>query len=207
MPPRPFVLGLAGGIGSGKSAAAAALAARGAYIIDFDREARAALDRPEVARALEQRWGRAIFTPGGAVDRAAVAARVFGQPAERAWLESLIHPLIWRTRDQAVAEARAHASLLAVMDAPLLFEAGLDRECDAVLFIEADRAARLERVRQTRGWDEPELDRREQAQLPLEAKRAASRWVVRNQSDPAELAVALGRIFDMIVETTPGEPS
>lgn len=194
----PFILGLAGAIGAGKSAAAAILAKLGAHAIDFDALARAALDRPEVARTLASWWGEEVRNPDGTTNRPAVARRVFNNPAERARLEALIHPLVWRTREQASAEALAAGASIAVMDAPLLYEAGLDRECDAVLFVDADRAIRLARVRESRGWDEAELDRREAAQIPADEKRRRAAWSVTNNSDLGQLELAIRRILDTI---------
>lgn len=205
--PPPFILGLSGGIGAGKSTAARILADLGAHVIDFDALAQAALDDPRVRATLVQWWGDQVVSKStNTIDRAAVAARVFNHPEERRKLEALIHPIVWRTKAQAQAEAAAARKALAVMDAPLLFEAGLDRECDAVLFIDADPQIRLERVRQTRGWSGTELQRRETAQFPVADKMARSRFVVRNNADPAELALAIRRILDIIREsplTTP----
>lgn len=198
--PPPFILGLSGGIGAGKSTAARILADLGAHVIDFDALAQAALDDPRVRSTLAQWWGDAILSKStSTIDRAAVASRVFNNPDERRRLESLIHPIVWRTKAQAQAEAVAAGKPLAVMDAPLLFEAGLDRECDAVLFIDADREIRLERVRHTRGWDDAELHRRETAQFPVPDKMARSRFVVQNNASPAELALAIRRILDIIL--------
>ncbi len=205
--PPPFILGLSGGIGAGKSTAARLLADLGAHVIDFDALTQAALDDPRVRATLVQWWGDAILAKStNTIDRAAVASRVFNNPDERRRLEALIHPIIWRTKSQAQAEAAAAGKALAVMDAPLLFESSLDRECDAVLFIDADRQIRLERVRHTRGWDESELIRRETAQFPVPDKMARSRFVVQNNAGPAELALAIRRILDIIREsplTTP----
>ena len=86
-----------------------------------------------------------------------------------------------------IEEAQAAGARGVIVDAPLLFEAGIDAECDAVVFVDAPRQQRLERVRQTRNWDPVELDRREAAQLPLEEKRARSQYVLENQGDAASV--------------------
>ena len=179
----PIVIGIAGGIGSGKSTVARAFAQRGFVIVDADAEAKAALDRPEVRATLAEWWGPGVLNPDGSVNRSEVARRVFSVEVERRRLEGLIHPLVRKTHAQAVDLARRAPGGPApglVMDTPLLFEAGIDRECDAVIFIEASRATRLERVRRSRGWDEAEFDRREASQWPLDRKRAACRFVIHN---------------------------
>ncbi|MDX2130907.1 MAG: dephospho-CoA kinase [Planctomycetota bacterium] len=176
------VFGLAGGVGSGKSAVGAILAERGYLVVDSDKEAKAALDRPEVLGQLVRWWGKRVVRENGTADRAAIAEIVFGDAGERARLEGLVHPLVKAGRGQLVARAAAEGRPGVVVDAPLLFEAGSDAECDAVIFVEAPRDVRVKRVRETRGWDEAELDRREKAQLPLEEKRRRSDIVVVNDS-------------------------
>lgn len=195
----PLVIGIAGGIGAGKSAAARALGDLGCLVSDSDREAKAELDEPEVRAQLVEWWGGQILGPDDRVDRAAIASVIFEQPAERRRLEALIHPRLRHKR----AALRAHAEQIGapaiVIDAPLLFEAGLDAECDAVVFVDAPREQRLARVRSARGWDEAELDRREQAQRPLAEKRAGSTVVVLNDGDERALRAGVAEFFRRLV--------
>jgi len=177
------VIGLAGGIGAGKSHVAGILAKLGCVVIDSDAQARAALDQPEVRRELIDWWGEGILGPEGRVDRKAVAQIVFGDPEQRRRLESLVHPLVRASRAQAVALARDAGAPAAVVDAPLLFEAGVDAECDAVIFVDAPRDLRLKRVRARSGWDEAELARRESSQMSLEDKRARSDHLIENPGE------------------------
>ncbi len=187
-PPLPFVtLGLAGGIGSGKSEVARILASLGYVVVDSDRQAKAALDRPEVRDQLVGWWGPGIIGPDRHVSRSAIANRIFTNPDARRRLESLIHPLIAVERDAIKARAIADGAPGLVIDAPLLFEASLNRQCDHVLFVDAPREHRLARVKATRGWDEAELTRREASQWPLDQKRAESSIVITNDTDPAAL--------------------
>lgn len=182
-PRQPIIIGLAGGIGSGKSTVARAFARLGFVVIDSDAEARAALDRPDVRATLAGWWGPQVLNADGSVNRAEVARRAFADERERLRLEGLIHPLVRKSHAQAVELARQAPGGPApgvVMDTPLLFEAGLDRECDAVVFIEASRSTRFERVRRSRAWDQAEFDRREASQWPLEKKRAGCRFTILN---------------------------
>ena len=94
-----------------------------------------------------------------------------------------------------------------VIDAPLLFEAGLDRECDAVVFVEAPLAVRQDRVRETRGWDAEELARREKVQLPLDEKRKRSDYEVVNIADADRLRSEARRILDQILALRRGNGS
>ena len=182
-----LVLGLIGGIGAGKSAVAAALSRRGFQVIDSDKEAKAALDLPHVRDQLVAWWGNDILAADARVDRSKVATIVFGDPAQRRRLEELVHPIVKGTRAQMVARARAQHMRGVVVDAPLLLEAGVDKECDAVLFVDAPFEQRLERVKSTRGWTEEELRRRESAQTPLEEKRRRADETIVNDADLSTL--------------------
>lgn len=187
-PPNPVpVVGLTGGVGSGKSEVARILGEHGFVVIDSDRVAKQALDRPAVRDQLVRWWGGAVVNPDGSVDRSAVAAIVFADPEQRRRLEGLIHPIVKESRRGVVAKAAAEGKAGVVIDAPLLFEAGSETECDAVVFVEAPEAARLHRVRESRGWDETELRRRENAQIPLEEKRRRSDLTIVNDAGRDDL--------------------
>lgn len=197
-PRRIPVIGLAGGIGSGKSHVAREFARRGCLVVDSDAEARAALDRPEVRAVLVGWWGAGVVGADGKVDRKRVGAIVFGDPEERRRLEALVHPLVRESRARMVARARGTGAVGVIVDAPLLFEAGVDKECDAVVFVDAPTAVRLERVRAARGWDEAELSRREAAQWPAELKRAKCRFVIANEG--GEIGTDVDRILAALGE-------
>lgn len=181
------VIGLAGGVGSGKSELARALGALGCVVADSDTEAKAALDRPEVRERLVEWWGEGVLDEEGRVDRKAVASIVFSNDGARRRLESVVHPLVRTSRRALIRRAAETGAPAVVIDAPLLFEAGVDRECDAVVFVEAPRAIRLARVAASRGWDAEELERRERAQLDLGEKRRRSQFVVENLGEQAAL--------------------
>lgn len=207
--PRLPVIGLCGGIGAGKSRVAAALAAAGCVVSDSDADARAALNDPDVAAALERILGSAVRGSDGTIDRRAVAQRIFADSAARAAVEAVMHPWIEQRRRALFARASAEAgaqeqtqleaahdnarddasprTAALVIDAPLLFEAGLDRACDAIIFVDAPEELRQQRVRATRGWNDDELRQREAAQWPLQRKRAGAAHVIVNDVDEAEL--------------------
>ncbi|MEO1128475.1 MAG: dephospho-CoA kinase [Planctomycetota bacterium] len=197
-PERPLIVGIAGGIAAGKSAVASAFASLGFLVSDSDRSVRAALGREDVRSTLVEWWGPGILDPSGEVARSRVAEIVFAEPAERRRLESLVHPIVHAERRDLVDRAAAVGAPGVVIDAPLLFEAGVDAECDAVVFVDAPIEVRLERTR-SRGWDAAELERREAAQMPLTEKRARSQFVVRNSgSEMAELEQQVRRVYDAL---------
>jgi dephospho-CoA kinase len=141
---------------------------------------------PAVRDELVRWWGREVLDPSGAVDRRAVAGKVFADPAERKRLEALLHPRIESARRRTFAAAPPGTRAL-VIDAPLLLEVGLDRECDAIIYIDSLRVDRLRRLAETRGWDSAELERRESAQWPLDRKRAAAHHVLVNAGNQPAL--------------------
>ncbi|MFN7022718.1 MAG: dephospho-CoA kinase, partial [Phycisphaerales bacterium] len=197
-PPHPAplavpIIGLAGGIGAGKSEVGRILQTLGCLVIDSDRRAREALDRPDVREKLVSWWGDGVLSPEGRVDRSKIASIIFSDAAQRQRLEELIHPIVRQDRAAMIAEARASATppVAIIVDAPLLFEAGLDKECDAVFFVDAPADLRLARVLHSRGWTEDELRRREQSQLPLEVKRARSTLVLSNAGSADQLRDAV----------------
>lgn len=184
-----LVIGVVGGIASGKSVVARRLAAWGAVLLDADRVGHEVLEQAEVRAALRARWGERVFTPPGHVSRPAIAAIVFQAgatgAAELKYLESLTHPRIREQLEQQIAGLRAGGQVpAAVLDAPLLFEARWNTLCDRILFVEAPRAQRLERARRARGWTADEFARREAAQLALAEKRRGADHVIDNSADP-----------------------
>jgi dephospho-CoA kinase len=196
------VIGLCGGIGSGKSTVARLLESLGATVIDSDRLAHDQLNDPEVIRHIRSWWGDRVCPDGRTVDRRVIAEIVFNDPEQLARLEKLLYPRIDRER-QAIMErsCRAGGVRAFVWDAAKLHEAGLDAECDAMIFVEADRTVRLDRVRRTRGWDEAEVDRRENRQKPLDRKKATADYVIRNNSDIEDLRAQTERVFWAVLNT------
>ena len=193
-PGRSRVIGLLGGIASGKSAVARLIAGRDGLVIDADRVAREVLEEPDVQSALVAALGPAVRGPQG-LDRAAIARLAFASPAARAALESLTHPLI-RARIRASLDAAiAGAVPRIVLDVPLLLENaaahGLLAECGELVFVDADPAVRDARAIASRGWSPGEVARREAAQLPLAEKRARADHVIRNQGSLEELEGAV----------------
>lgn len=193
--PRPVVIGLLGGIASGKSLARRVLTAAGAAAVDADTLAHAVLAEPEVRRALIERHGPAILRtePAGggppALDRAALAAIVFANRDHLAHLESLVHPRVSRRLRQQVEAHLAATDLPAVvLDVPLLLEQGASVElCDLLLFVDAPFALRARRVAEHRGWTAAELERREKCQLELGEKQRRADVVFDNSASEADL--------------------
>ena len=188
------IIGVVGGIGSGKSFVASLFGELGAMVIRSDEQVREAYRDPAVKAELRRWWGEEVFAPDGEVDRRAIAARVFSDDAQRLRLEQLLHPWVARARDAAMAAAPDSVAAF-VWDTPLLLETGLERQCDAVVFVDAPVELRQQRVRERRGWDEAELLRREKFQMPLDKKRAVSHYVLQNTADAG---LARGQVREIL---------
>lgn len=201
---RPVVIGLAGGIGAGKSEVARALEEFGCIVVDSDKAARRALDRADVRETLVGWWGRGVLGPDGRIDRKRVGEIVFADADQRRRLEELVHPIVRKGRMELLEMAREAGAVGVVVDAPLLFEAGLDAECDRVIFVEAPLEIRQQRVRETRGWGAGELERREKVQIPLDAKRRRSDYEVVNNADSGQLRLRVRRLLDQILDEQQG---
>ncbi|TBU90670.1 dephospho-CoA kinase [Stutzerimonas kirkiae] len=141
---KPWVLGLAGGIGSGKSAVADRFASLGVHVVDSDQAARWVVEpgRPALARIAEH-FGAGVLQADGTLDRAGLRARIFQNPQEKAWLEGLLHPLVREEVERHLSLAR---SPYAIMVSPLLVEAGLHRRVDRLLVVDVPESLQLERA-------------------------------------------------------------
>lgn len=184
------IIGLCGGIGSGKSRVAEEFAKLGCMVVDSDRLNHEVLQTPQVQAALREWWGPQIVRPDGTTDRARIAEIVFRDEEARRRLESLVHPLIGARREAMIRRGLEDPRVRAIiLDSPLLFESGLDHLCDRIVFVDADEPARLRRVQAARHWDAAQLRERERRQQPIEHKRSRADYVVDNNG-PAE---ALGK--------------
>jgi len=189
-----FVFGILGGIASGKSRAAQALAGPQGLVLSADALAHEALETPGVIERVRGEFGPQAIGADGKPDRAALARLVFedqGAGNARRLLESWIHPLVRATILARLGEARAAQVPRVVLDVPLLLENdaqhGFVSLCDALVFVEVDREERERRAQENRGWAVGEVTRREAAQLPLDQKRARADHILNNDGTPQDL--------------------
>lgn len=192
------IVGLLGGVASGKSTIARLLVEAGAGLLDADRVGHQALLLPEVEEAARSRWGDKVFDASGRLDRSRLAEIVFAPPPhgpeERRFLESLTHPEIAKII-QLQADVLARQSCpVAVLDAPLLLEAGWDRLCNTLVFVQVPREIRLARAVE-RGWPPAEFTAREQAQISVEKKRSLAGHIVDNADDMEKTRRQVSRLW------------
>jgi len=174
------VLGLTGGIGSGKSTVARMFIELGAEVIDADQLAREVVEPGKPALdEIRQAFGSDVLMPDGRLDRRKLAAIVFADPAARARLNDITHPLIRRRMRQEV-EARRHQSGTLILDIPLLLETPRPSFLKRVIVVWVDARTQLRRLTERDGLSETEARRRIAAQMPLDAKRSIADDVIDN---------------------------
>ncbi len=197
------LIGLTGGIATGKSTVAATLAGRGAAIVDADVVAREVLVPGEPAfDAVLATFGRDVLGRGGAIDREALGAIVFADPERRAELERITHPRIHELMQRRILEALRSSALLVVADVPLLFERDRDGDFEGTLLVYAPATVQLQRLRERDGLDSAAAQRRLLAQLPIDDKRDRATWVIDNSGTRESTAGQVDSWWRVVVEPT-----
>lgn len=186
MTEKPLIVGLTGGIGSGKSTIAKQFAALGIVSVDADQASRAVVEpgMPALA-AIEAHFGATIITPEGELNRPTLREIIFSDPAQKAWLETLLHPLI---RDWIMAQLQAADSDYVILESPLLFETDQHKLVDTVLLVDVPVALQLERASARDGSNKAQIQLIVDAQMPRQEKRDRADFVFDNAQPLASLA-------------------
>jgi dephospho-CoA kinase len=204
---RKPVIGLVGGVGSGKSAAAAELAALGCAVIDADAIGHQVLRLPEVVRRVQARWGPSVVehaAAGAAVNREALADVVFNDPAELAALNDIVWPHIGAQISERIDDLMSRPDVAAVvLDAAVMFEAGWDAVCTHLVFVDAGEQVRRNRAIE-RGMSERQWRLREKSQIPLDTKRLACQYTVDNSFSVSRLREQVRDTFRRILQEAEG---
>jgi dephospho-CoA kinase len=200
-----LLVGLTGGIGSGKSTVARMLAERGAVVLDSDALAREAVEPGTPGfDAVVDRFGHGVVTPGGSIDRPALAALVFSDERARADLEAIVHPEVRRRIAETVA-AHADGDDVVVVDSPLLFETGAHEAFPVVVVVVASDEARVARL-VARGMTEHDVRARMAAQTPLAEKAERADMVLDNDGSLVELEAEVERLWSDLRERALSSP-
>ncbi|MGH1505288.1 MAG: dephospho-CoA kinase [Acidimicrobiales bacterium] len=207
------LLGLTGGIGSGKSTVSADLAARGAVIIDADAIVKE-LQQPgqPVFASMVERWGQTIVAPDGTLDRAAVAAIVFSDADELAAIEAIVHPAVQVETARRIAAAADQPGSIVVLDVPLMAEtakkeresgrapSGSRHKPQAVIVVDCPTELAVDRLVEFRGFDRDDAEARVSRQATREERRELADFVVDNSGDRATLDAELERLWAWVSE-------
>jgi dephospho-CoA kinase len=190
-----LLVGLTGGIGAGKSTVARLLERRGAFVIDADQLARAAVETGTPGFDLVvDAFGSEIVGPDGELDRAALAARVFADPAQKAVLESIVHPEVARRFGEEV-DAHRDTDHVVVYVTPLLVELGLAPAFDVVAVVTASPHLRISRVASDRGLTPDEVRARMAAQATDEQRAEVAQVLIDNDGTLVELEPQVDRLW------------
>jgi dephospho-CoA kinase len=197
------LIGLLGAIGSGKSAVAACFARFGCGVIDADAINRDLLERPEVREEVLAAFGPAVADGQGGVDRGKLADHVFSDAGRLRRLTDLLHPrVLERMLEQARGLAADREVAAVVLDVPLLAEVGLEAACDALVFVEADEAARTARLAGARRWPAGQAEKREKVLFSLDTKRKMSDYTVDNSQSLQATAHQVGQVLTGILRAS-----
>lgn len=192
---KPFnkiVIGLTGSFGSGKSTVASMFRSRGAIVIDADRIAHASI-RPgrHAYRLIRKEFGSGILSNDKTINRRALGALVFSRKNLLARLNAIIHPSVIRAIDRGIAQARTG---IVVVDAPLLFEAGLEKKADVLIVVRASQKNQIKRIQKKSSLTRLAIVKRIQSQIPLRQKARRADFVIDNDGTVKETRKQVARI-------------
>lgn len=194
------IIGILGGIGCGKSAVAAELGKLGCKVIDADAIAHELLRRPDVLAAVVDLFGGEILDCDGQIDRTKLGKIVFSDSEQLSSLISIIHPEVLERTEQLIGQYKNERDVHAiVLDMPLLVEVGWEKRCDNLIFIECDRAKRLERLRKNADFDENQVTIREKFQISLDNKARIAENSIDNNSGFSILVKQVVEVFNKII--------
>lgn len=193
---RSLILGVTGGIASGKSLVTEIFRSLGALVVSADELAReAVLPGSETLYRLVGQFGRDILQADGSLDRKTLAERVFTNAGAREALNRITHPAIAALAEKRLQELSQQAGRLVVYEAPLLFEAGADKRVDAVLVVRVDEPLQIERLMRRNGLTEGQARARIAAQMPQAEKVARADYVIDNSGSPEATSEQVRKIF------------
>ncbi|MDG1896984.1 MAG: dephospho-CoA kinase [Fuerstiella sp.] len=199
---KPPIIGILGGIGSGKSSVVRHVSDLNLLIIDADKIGHDLLLSSDIKAQIRTSFGAAVFDDRGAVDRSGLAEIVFGSSSEQhealKQLEQILHPAIRREIQTQIGTVSRDVDAV-ILDAALLLEAGWDAECNWLIFVETPVEIREQRVIRNRGWSAEELARREATQLMISAKRDQADFIVDNSGSMGDAAAGMSQILTSLL--------
>jgi dephospho-CoA kinase len=193
------IIGILGGIGSGKSTVAEMFGSLGCKVIDADAMAHAVLDRPDLLSELAARWGPSVRDVRGRADRNRISKIVFSEKQELDFLNQQVHPRVLEQTERMIDLYQADPDAAAiVLDMPLLLEVGWEKKCDFLVFVECSTEKRCHRIAKNAKMDPDQIKNRENFQISLDKKEEKAHYTVNNNSDKSDVAEQVAQIFSSI---------
>jgi dephospho-CoA kinase len=193
------IIGILGGIGSGKSTVAACFAELGCKVIDADAIAHEILDQADISEKLIDRWGTGVLDSNGMVNRDKLAGPVFGSEEALEFLNALVHPRVLERVEAMIKAHRIRSDISGiVLDIPLLMEVGWEKRCDFLIFVNCSEEKRRERIAKNAKIDIEQFKKRENFQISLDKKKEKAHYEVSNNSDKSDMAEQIAQIFSSI---------
>ncbi len=197
---KPYIIGLTGGIGCGKSEAAAYLKSLGAVHVDADAISRElTVNDPEVLNLIREQFGDEVFSPDGTLNRAALAGIVFESEPYRRALEKILHPRIQSRAWSEIEQAGESGARVVVLDVPLLFETGMDVLCDETWSVTASEETQLARV-MARGLTLEQAQARIRSQMPADERNARAARVINTDRSIERTRAELNGLYQQIAK-------
>lgn len=194
------IIGILGGISSGKSTVAKQFAALGCAVIDADKIAKDMLCADDVKREIRNAFGNAVFDSADNIDKAKLADAAFNNPAAVGTINNIIHPRVMRKTELLIEKYQSDSSVKAVvLDIPLLMEVGWENRCDKLVFVACDEKIRFKRAAQRGNLDENLLKKREKFQISLDKKQKIAHYTLCNNEDLSELNKQISEIFPALI--------
>lgn len=192
------IIGVVGGIGSGKSTVASIFGDSGCAVIDADAIAHQMLDEPDVKEHIRAAFGPEVFVDGN-VDRERLAEAVFASEGDIDRINAIIHPKVLLEIDKLIEDYNRDSNVRAiVLDVPLLLEIGWERKCDSLIFVECNSENRAKRAIK-HGLSEENLKKREKFQFSLDKKAKVAHYIMHNNSGTKEITNQVTRVLSIIV--------
>lgn len=199
-PKRKPIIGILGGIGSGKTTVAAEFAKLGCEVIDADKIAHELLEKKTVKEKIVALFGQSVLDPNGKIDHKKLADIVFTDVSKLSLLNGIVHPLVLERAEQLIEKYNQDPKAAAiVLDIPLLVEVGWDKHCDKLVFVDCNRQLRIDRAKKGGVFDENQLKIRENLQISLDKKVNITDNIVVNNSDFSALVKQVADIFSCVV--------
>ena len=194
------VIGILGGIASGKSTVAKELEKRGCAVIDADAIAKQFLLDDDIKRQIRTKFGDGVFDGAGLVDKTKLAEAVFADRASVEAINAIVHPKVLKRTEELLAQYQNDRRVKAiVLDVPLLLETGWQKRCDKLIFVNCNEPIRLKRASKKGVFDGNQLKKRENFQISLDKKAKISHYMVDNNNGLSELTKQIGEIFPALI--------